>query len=127
MGAAFAGLDRSRSRDDRSQKCFGCGTPPGDPAQVADLATPWLLPAEAGTVRMARFCRDCAPTGEVGEIECLGCGDGPLLAGELADADLLTGAAIDAWLAETGWRPAGPWCPKCSSTRHPPHPRRQRG
>lgn len=116
-----------RARDTRTQRCFGCGTAAQDPSQAADLATPWLLPAESGAVRMARFCRACAPTGEVGEIECLGCGDGPLLAGELADADLLTGAAIDSWLAATGWRPAGPWCPQCSSARHIPQPRRRHG
>jgi hypothetical protein len=47
---------------------------------------------------------------------------GPLLAEQLTDADLLTGAAVDAWLAETGWRPEGPWCPGCD--RAHPGPRR---
>jgi hypothetical protein len=79
-----------------------------------------LVPADGGAVRVARYCRECAPTGTVGEIECAGCGDGPLLAGELADADLLTGAAIDAWLSESGWRPVGPWCPECDRAHHGP-------
>jgi hypothetical protein len=94
--------------------------------EAADLATPWLVPADDGSVRIARYCARCAPGGTVGEIECVGCGDGPLLAGELAEADLLTGAVIDGWLAASGWRPVGPWCPDCDSTSHDPHRRERR-
>jgi hypothetical protein len=120
MLEAFDGIEDGRSshRLGRSAQCFGCGAPPRGPAQAADLATPWLVPAEGGAVGVARYCRACAPTGTVGEIECAGCGDGPLLAEELADTDLLTGAAVDAWLTETGWRPAGPWCPDCDLAHH---------
>lgn len=70
-------------------------------------------------MRSVRYCRTCAPSGQVGEIECAVCGDGPLLAEDLAADDLLAGAAVDEWLMSTGWRPAGPWCPKCN-----PGPRR---
>lgn len=52
------------------------------------------------------------------EVACAGCGDGPLLAGAMAEAaDLTTTAAIDTWLAESGWRPAGPWCPGSAAPR----------
>ena len=128
MSEAFAGFidGRSSPRLGRSAHCFGCGAPPRDPSQAADLATPWLVPAADGSVRIARYCAACAPGGTVGEIECAGCGDGPLLAGELAEADLLTGAVIDAWLAASGWRPVGPWCPDCDSAVHDTHRRARR-
>jgi hypothetical protein len=128
MSEAFAGIEDRRSSPParRATQCFGCGAPPRDPSQAADLATAWLLPAEGGMVREARYCCACAPTGLVGEIECAGCGDGPLLAGELADADLLAGAAIDAWLSQSGWRPVGPWCPDCDVAHHGPRPTSRR-
>jgi hypothetical protein len=118
MSEAFAKVREGRDwhRLERSVQCFGCGAPPRDGSQAADLATPWLVQADDGAARVPRYCRICTPTGTVGEKDCAGCGDGPLLADELADADLLTGAVINAWLSQTGWRPAGPWwCRACDS------------
>jgi len=121
----------------RSVVCHGCGLPGRTAREVADLTTPWLVPApgpegtsrDAGTdagagpgagLVEARFCRRCAPTGPVEDVACAACGDGPLLAGDLAVPDLAAAAAIDAWLEQTGWRPAGPWCPTCAAAIHPP-------
>lgn len=108
---------RSASRLPRSTHCFGCSAPPRDPSEAADLATPWLTRDADGTVRAVRYCRTCAPSGQVGEIECAICGDGPLLAENLATGDLLASAAVDEWLISTGWSPAGPWCPLCDPGR----------
>ena len=120
------GTGRSATRLTRAVRCSGCGAGPRDPAEAADLATVWLIRGTDRTVVAVRYCRGCAPTGPVGEIECVLCGDGPLLGGDLADGDLLTSAAVDEWLATSGWRPAGPWCPVCDprrpSGRHLPRP-----
>ncbi len=98
--------------------CAGCRRAPVTAAEVADLSTVWLLPGLGDVPAAARFCRACAPRGPIAEVACAACGDGPLLAGDLAAAaDLATTAAIDAWLVETGWRPAGPWCPDCRGGR----------
>lgn len=107
----------------RRVTCSGCGRAGVDRATAADLAITWLLPDPtdpAGPVRTARFCRGCAPNGSLDEITCAGCGDGPILAGVLAEpTDLATAAVVETWLTETGWhwrieRSAGPWCPNCS-------------
>lgn len=121
---ARTGDGRTAHRLARALRCSQCGAHPRDPSQAADLATPWLVGEENGAVTLARFCAVCAPGGAVGEVECVVCGDGPLLTAELARGDLLAGAAVDGWLAETGWRPAGPWCPECDPARD--HPTRTR-
>lgn len=106
------GAARSSERALRAV-CSGCERPGSTAAARADLATVWLVP-EAGPAPVARrFCRGCAPGGPVEEIACARCGDGPLLAGELTDLDLEVTAAVDAWLADAGWRLAGPVCPGC--------------
>ncbi len=126
---------RCRRAAARSVLCDGCGFPGRIAREIADLDTPWLVPApaagpddtsraagaEAGVgLVQARFCRRCAPTGPVEDVACAACGDGPLLAGDLAVPDLAAAAAIDAWLEQTGWRSAGPWCPTCAAAIHPP-------
>ncbi len=128
----------SRRVVSRSVVCNGCGRPGRTAREVADLTITWLVPvpdagpedsthaedtthaggAGAGLVE-ARLCRRCAPTGPVDDLACAACGDGPLLAGDLAVPDLAAAAAIDAWLEQTGWRPAGPWCPTCAAAIHP--------
>lgn len=113
-------------------RCSACGNCGADRAGVADLEVTWLLRDPTRTpeqVTTRRFCRGCRPSGAVAELACAGCGDGPLLAGALADADLAASAAIDAWLIATGWRlaltgRAGPWCPACAAVVYP---RRTRG
>jgi len=70
--------------------------------------------------RLGSVVGACAPTGPVNDVACAACGDGPLLAGDLAVPDLAAAAAIDAWLEQTGWRSAGPWCPTCAVAVHRP-------
>jgi hypothetical protein len=72
----------------------------------------WLLPGPDGPVE-ARFCRDCAPTGPIGDLACLRCGDGPLLAGSLAAGDQAATAVAQDWMSAAGWRISGPVCPDC--------------
>ncbi len=110
--------------------CSGCGCPGADRAGVADLEIVWLTWAQGSgrtpeRLVAARYCRGCAPTGPLAEVICAACGDGPILSGALAEAgDLVSAAAIDAWLAAGGWRVswagrAGPWCPSCARAVHP--------
>lgn len=73
----------------------------------------WLLPGGAEGALMRRFCRGCAPSGPVGDIACMRCGDGMLLAGELAAMNLEAVVAVDTWLDRQGWRLSGPVCPSC--------------
>jgi len=69
---------RHRRAAARSVLCHGCGLPGRTAREIADLDTPWLVPApaagpddtsraagaEAGVgLVQARFCRRCAPTG----------------------------------------------------------------
>ena len=100
-----------------SARCSRCGSGGDTRAAVADLEVLWLVPAADGAPELARFCRACQPTGPLSEVACTGCGDGPLAGALVEAADLATTAAIDAWLAESGWRPAGPWCPACAAPR----------
>ena len=95
-------------------RCSACGREAATAAEVADLATEWLTPDPGGRGPASRrFCRGCAPSGPVDEVVCARCGDGPLLAGDLTAMDLQVTAAVDAWLADAGWRLAGPVCPTC--------------
>jgi hypothetical protein len=77
----------------------------------------WLVPGPGGPVER-RFCRACVPPGPVGEVACVRCGDGPLLAGDLAAAgDARATAAVQGWLVGAGWRLSGPVCPACVHER----------
>lgn len=78
-------------------------------AQRADLAVIWLCtdPDRPGQVLTRRHCRRCQPHGAVADIACVACGDGPILAGDLAAA--VTGAGtpsepVQRWLAAEGWQ-----------------------
>ncbi len=93
--------------------CCSCGDRASTAAETDDLATVWLVPGPDTGPVARRFCRRCAPPGPVDEVACARCGDGPLLAGELTAMDLEVSAAVDAWLADTGWRLAGPVCLEC--------------
>lgn len=74
---------------------------------AGDMDVVWLIPCDGSFVE-ARFCHACGPTGSVLDIECIGCGDGPLvLLGET-----LPGMPVDERVREravthlrrTGWR-----------------------
>ncbi|MDN5918034.1 MAG: hypothetical protein L0I76_23555 [Pseudonocardia sp.] len=76
----------------------------------------WLLtgPTGTGPVVEGHFCRAFAPAGgRVVDVACARCGDGPLLAGDLAAGDEAATAVVHSWLAGTGWRLAGPVCLEC--------------
>lgn len=90
-------------------QCDGCQRRPRHPGEHADIATAWILPGPTSPV-IGHFCRDCAPTGPVLDLTCTRCGDGPLLAGDIADRpDQATPLLITA-----GWQLAGaPTCPSC--------------
>lgn len=93
--------------------CSACGHHGADEFERYELAMEWLLPGPKGTPAAWHFCRACAPGGDVDEITCTRCGDGPLLAGPLTHLDLHVTATVDAHLAAHGWRTAGPVCPDC--------------
>lgn len=44
---------------------------------------------------------------------CVRCGDGPLLAGELAGDGEQMPVAVQGWLSAAGWELSGPVCPGC--------------
>lgn len=122
MGVARTARQHHRNPD-TSRRCSVCANAAVGPAALADLNTIWLVADSRGVVTGRRYCQGCAPTGPVDGVECVVCGDGPLLAGTLASPDLIASAAIESWLAETGWSPSGPCCPTCIPTR-PPSTRR---
>ncbi|MEV1296181.1 hypothetical protein [Pseudonocardia sp. NPDC049635] len=77
------------------------------------MSAEWLIAGPNGPT-LACYCRSCTPTGSITDLTCLRCGDGPLLAGDLA-ADNLHGLPAPArrWLTAAGWRLDGPVCPGC--------------
>jgi hypothetical protein len=96
----------------RGLRCSRCGQAPTNPVERAEVAMTWLLAGPGGPV--ARwFCRACVPPGPVDDVACVRCGDGPLLAGDLAAGDPSATAAVQGWLEGEGWQLAGPVCPDC--------------
>jgi hypothetical protein len=75
-----------------------------------ELLTEWWAvdPLNRATVTTSRrYCHHCRPT-DVYLVACLACGDGPLLAGELAALALTSKPALPPVVAEVltknGWR-----------------------
>lgn len=97
-------------------RCSDCGQVAETRTERAEMATTWLLAGPGGPVER-RFCRGCAPAGPVTDLACARCGDGPLLAGDLAAGDANTGAGpgavVQAWMSAAGWALTGPVCPSC--------------
>jgi len=77
--------------------------------QRADLAVTWLSadPDRPGQLLPHRHCRRCQPHHPVRDIACVVCGDGPILAGDLAiaatDADVPP-KPVQRWLTADGWQ-----------------------
>lgn len=73
----------------------------------ADLAVRWLHPdpTTPGAVVEARHCRSCHPRGQVVDVECTRCGDGPIVTGVLAEDSAAGSVAYPArrWLVAAGW------------------------
>ncbi|MDV6277952.1 helix-turn-helix domain-containing protein [Rhodococcus erythropolis] len=90
--------------------CPNCGHEPTTRAEAAhqraDLTVTWLYrdPDTPGDIVAGHHCRRCQPADPASDIACAVCGDGPILAGELAiSADHLP-RPVQRWLTEAGWR-----------------------
>ncbi|UZJ27040.1 recombinase family protein (plasmid) [Rhodococcus antarcticus] len=97
-----------------SRACPSCGLEPSTRAEAAqlraDLAVRWLHPdpTTPGAVVEARHCRSCHPRGQVVDVECTRCGDGPIVTGVLAEDSTPGSVAYPArrWLVAAGWSTA---------------------
>ncbi len=94
-----------------SRTCPTCGYEPSTRAEAAhqraDLAVTWLHadPDHRGTVISRHHCRHCEPGHPAFDIACSICGDGPILAGPLAEQAKngnLT-EPVQRWLTAAGW------------------------
>jgi hypothetical protein len=83
---------------------------------LADLAVVWWEVAH-GRIRPTRYCAQCAPKNVFTSIDCVYCGDGPLVVlrsagGSAADALLWTALTTSGWNTTTG----GEWiCRDCQA------------
>ena len=108
-------------RPDEPLRCSSCARAATNPIERAELATDWLITTEEDGPQRRRFCRDCIPPGPITDLTCIRCGDGPLLAGDLAheyatEATDIAGELPDTtrgWLIGAGWQLTGPICPDC--------------
>ena len=107
-----------------SRTCPTCGHEPTTRAEAAhqraDLAVIWLHPdpQHRGTLISRHHCRHCEPGQPAFDIACSICGDGPILAGALAEearnGDLTK--PVERWLTAAGWTLApGLLCPDHAS------------
>ncbi|HKS44990.1 MAG TPA: recombinase family protein, partial [Amycolatopsis sp.] len=97
----------------RGSRCPSCGNEPVDPRarwqQRQDLAITWLYPdsKHSGAVVELRHCVECQPHQRFQTIVCPLCGDGPIVAGDLADAmpdEHNPPEPVQRWLDEHGWQ-----------------------
>jgi hypothetical protein len=94
-------------------RCPSCGHKPATARdrwrQRQDLAVTWLYPDpdQPGHVAERRHCTECQPHENVASIECAVCGDGPLLAADLAQSAADRGGELPeparGWLTSHGW------------------------
>ncbi len=96
-----------------SRACPNCGHEPRTreeaTTQRADLAVTWLStdPHRPEQLLPGQHCRHCQPHHPVVDIACVVCGDGPILAGDLAAAATDAGyppKPVQHWLAADGWQ-----------------------
>lgn len=96
----------------RTLACPTCGHEPVDAQarrrQRQDLEIIWLYPDPTSQLRViARVhCSSCQPHQQVATVVCQLCGNGPLLAGNLAATatDELPPAVVRTWLTTKGWQ-----------------------
>lgn len=113
---------RARTGLNAPPRCGRCRRSPRDPGERADIATTWILPGPDGPA-IGHFCRDCAPVGPVVDLTCTRCGDGPLLAGDIAERP----EQAEQLLTAAGWQLAGaPTCPACARPSPTGLPRQRR-
>lgn len=106
--------------------CPTCGNEPVDAQtrwrQRQDLAVTWLYPDPGSELRVLErvHCSSCQPHLQAATVVCQRCGDGPLLAGDLAAAmtDGLPPVVVRTWLLTKGWQLS----PRllCPDHLHPP-------
>jgi hypothetical protein len=82
---------------------------------LADLTVVWWVIAH-GRIRRTRYCVRCAPKNVFTSIDCVHCGDGPIVVvkSELPSAHAVLRTALDT----SGWNrtPAGRWvCGHCQA------------
>jgi DNA invertase Pin-like site-specific DNA recombinase len=114
----------------RASACPTCGNDPVSAGerwrQRQDLAITWLYPDPASELRVVKrvHCSACQPHQRVATVVCQLCGDGPLLAGDLAAGatDELPPAVVRPWLVNQGWQVS----PELLCPDHP-HPPREPG
>lgn len=94
-----------------SRACPTCGNEPTTRAEAAhqraDLAVDWLHPDpdHPETLTVLNHCRHCEPDQPAFDIACTICGDGPILAGALADqaGNGNLSEPVRRWLTTAGW------------------------
>ncbi|OUS94399.1 recombinase [Rhodococcus sp. NCIMB 12038] len=94
-----------------SRTCPTCGHEPTTRAEAAhqraDLAVIWLHPdpEHRGAVISRQHCHQCEPGQPAFDVACSVCGDGPILAGALAEKaeNGELSEPVQHWLASAGW------------------------
>ena len=93
--------------------CPSCGHHPASRAEALrqreDLAIVWLHQDHpSGPISQHRHCATCQPHVECDTVECVDCGDGPILTGvlvqQLREHDVDRPTALRAWFANAGWQ-----------------------
>ncbi len=117
----------------RASACPTCGNEPADAQsrwhQRQDLAITWLYSGPVGSERLVErvHCGRCQPHQQAATVVCELCGDGPLLAGDLAaiTTDDRPPVVVRAWLIDKGWQVS----PRllCPDHPHPPQEHRPGG
>ncbi|WP_285487303.1 hypothetical protein [Amycolatopsis taiwanensis] len=96
----------------RASRCPTCGNEPVEARarwqQRQDLAITWLCPdpQHPSAVVERHHCAQCQPHQHIQAIACPLCGDGPIVAGALADAtpdEHTIPAPVRQWLEQHGW------------------------
>lgn len=96
----------------RVSRCPTCGNEPAEARarwqQRQDLAIVWLYadPDRPGEITEWRHCAECQPHQRFQTIVCPLCGDGPIVAGDLADAvpdEHTPPEPVRNWLDQQGW------------------------
>lgn len=99
-----------------SRTCPSCGYEPSTRAEAAhqraDLAVIWLHPhpdnpGDPGSAVARSHCHQCEPGPPAFDVACTVCGDGPILAGDFAQAAQRSGGGlpdpVQQWLTASGW------------------------
>ncbi|NLE82027.1 MAG: recombinase family protein [Rhodococcus sp.] len=112
-GPGVATLEHPAPARKTSRACPSCGHEPATRSEAAhqraDLAVTWLYrdPAVPGETIARHHCRSCQPEEPAVDVACTVCGDGPILAGELAAGTDINDALphpVQRWLTDAGWQ-----------------------